>query len=526
MSDLLIDTSGTISAGVLRFESEASSLEQLQQQFADILDHHRFSLSFEQYDLDDQDDVNPFLGVGLEETRDGYASTSASQPYKNAAVGLLKKGGSALASGSKALAKGAVKGAAKGSVSLVKAARKFVERMTEFINSVSTAMSKTLNTGYPLMGKLLSQAKAIGERAQNAKSIEEESFELKKAAKFLSLGDGIADPDTIIKQLQLLDEMQKQLMGKEKLGQFKEISQRTLEPYRNSIKSSKVDPLVFSMAVVGALTNPGVIAGVFLKKIFSAANPGLGEVADKGAKAVGGVLTGGLGALALAMGTSSGPILKELSAGRLSISSIPKFQPVYSFCRDKEEVEGGLVVSYHSPVVLGNYRWTVKDYTDQVTSEVKGSVHRLGAKFKAGGSKVDTNTVKTLSPEQATEICALVSSIMLNLQAYCKQWPAYAKTYNELYRQISDIVMTYEPDESDEKKSMVGRYIRYSYRNAMNSMLGGIWNNCFGSDNQFIRYLVGLCRTLLVYCQKSLVIEESKEEPQEDDKDDADRDDS
>lgn len=519
MSDLLKDTSGTIDAGLLVFEGECHSFEQLQQQFKDILDHHRFSLSLEDFTLEEVE-VNPFLNVGLEETRESYAHTSATQGISNAAVGLLNKGGTALANGTKSAAKGLVRGGVKGTVSLVKLARKFVERMAEFINSVSTAMSKTLATGFPLMGKLQTQAHAIAEKAKHATQREEDTFELKKASKFLTLGDHIANPDDIIKQLHFIDDIQKQLLDKGKLNQFKEMSERTLEPFRNSIKTSKVDPLVFAMAALGTLTNPGVIVGVTLKKIFSAANPGVGEVLDKGSKAVGGALTGGLGALALAMGTSSGPILKELSAGRLNVSSIPNFQPIYPFCKEKETMKGGLVIRYTSPVLLGNRQWSVKDYTDQLTSEMKGSVHKLGAKFESVQAKVDTNTVKTLSPEQVVEICDLVNNIMVNLRAYCKQWPAYAKTYNTLYRQISDIVMTYEPDAADEKKSMTVRYIRYSYRNAMNIMLGGIWNNCFGSDNQFIRYLVSLSRTLLIYCQQSIVVDES-EEVQEADRDDS-----
>lgn len=523
MSDLLKDTSGTIDAGLLIFEGECNSLEHLQQQFKDILDHHRFALSLENYDLEDiSEPVNPFLDVGLEEARRDSAHTSATQGISNAAVGLLRKGGTALANGSKSAAKGIVRGGAKGTVSLVKAARKFVERMTEFINSVSTAMSKTLATGFPLMGKLQAQAMALKEQAKQATQREDESFELKKASKFLSLGDHIASPDEIIKQLDFIDNIQKQLLDKSKLDRFKEMSERTLEPFRHSIKTSKVDPLVFSMAVLGTLTNPGVVVGVTLKKIFSAANPGVGEVLDKGAKAVGGAMTGGLGHLALAMGTSAGPVLKELSAGRLNISAIPNFQPLYPFCKDKETMKGGLVVQYKSGVLLGNRQWSVKDYTDQLTADVKGSVHKLGSKFEAVGEKIDTNTVKTLSPEQVVEICDRVSNMMVNLRAYCKQWPAYAKTYNTQYRQISDIVMTYEPDAQDEKKSLTVRYIRYSYRNAMNIMLGGIWNNCFGSDNQFIRYLVSLSRTLLIYCQQSMVVAKAEEEdPQDTRRDDS-----
>ena len=95
-------------------------------------------------------------------------------------------------------------------------------------------------------------------------------------------------------------------------------------------------------------------------------------------------------------------------------------------------------------------------------------------------------------------------------QGYCKEWPNFAKTYNAEYTRITDIVMTHSDDLGDDKKSATAHYVRYSYRNAMSVMLAGMWKNCFGADNQFIRFLVSLSRVLLAYCKQSLY--ESKED--------------
>lgn len=512
MSELSLDD-----VGFRSFEQDTIAFEQLHQQFTEILDEHQTTLSYEAFLEENFEQGNPFLAASFEDERTGHGVTSATGGFGVVAEGLKNYSADKVKKGMGAAGRGLATGTKAGTKGLIAAVKAFAERMAKFINSVSMALSKTFATGLPLMGKILDTSGKLNALSKNAKQVEAEEIDVKKAAKYLALEDTYVDPSQFVEHLRFVDEVQKSLLSKDKLERFKEMSASTLEPYRDSIKGTKVDQVVFLMAVLGLITNPGVVVGSVLKKIFSAANPGLGEVADKTSKAVGGAMTNGVSGLLLALGTSSGPILKQIQNGRLNISAIPDFQPIYPFCRDKHIEENGFTILYKSQLMLGNYQWEVRDYSDQLTSDMKGSVSRLGAKFKRTTAEVKANSVKPLTPEQVFEITELVSSIMSNAQAYCKQWPAYAKTYNSLYDQISDIVMTYEPDANDEKKSMTVRYIRYSYRNAMNIILGGIWNNCFGSDNQFVRYLVGLCRFALLYSQKSIEAnaEESESQPEE-----------
>ena len=509
MSAIMLDTSSYVDTGFLQLNQVSQELMSLYHQFDNVIDQDRMDIILEN-DIE-EDQTNPFL-PSMEEARDGYASTSTAGAYDTVAHGLANKTKNAVIKGVKATATGAVKSVKPVTGGLIKLARAFMEKISELMNSVSTMVSKMLATGYPLMGKLTKQAEELKVLASKHGQREQDVFELKKASKFLMVGESIGDPSTIIKQLDLVNEIQKTVLSREKLERFKDLSTATLEPYRNSIQTSKADTLVFMMAVLGTLLNPGVVVGAVLKKIFSAANPGLGQKLDIAAKGIGGAYYGA-GALAIATGTTSATYLKQMQAGRLDISALPKFQPIYPFCNEEmESKEGSFFVSRKSEVMLGNRQWVVKDYRDSLTADMKGSVQKAGARFEPIKVSGSTNTVKTLSPNEVKAICELVTEILANAQAYCKQWPVYAKTYNGLYRKVSDIVMTYEPPADDDKKTLTSRYIRHSYRNAMNIMLGGIWTNCFGSDNQFVRYLVGLCRTLLIYCRESLDLKTGQEE--------------
>lgn len=514
MSDIMLDTSAYTDTAMLSFNSVSLELMALQTEFSKVLDQDRWDIILDNEVVEVAE--NPFL-PSMEETREGYASTSATGAYDTVAAGLTNKAKRAVVDGIKGTARGVVKSVKPVTGGLIKLARIFMEKISTLMNSVSTMISKMLATGYPLMGKLLQQADEIKMLAGKHKQREQDVFELKRASKFLMVGDSVSDPSGIIKQLEFVNHVQKTLLSREKLERFKDLSTATLEPYRGSIKSSKVDSVVFVIAVLGTLLNPGVAVGAVLKKIFSAANPGLGQKLDIGAKAIGGAYMGA-GALAIATGTTSATYLKQMQAGRLDISALPRFQPIYPFCNQElSSKEGSFFISRKSDVMLGNYYWVVKDYRDSLTADMKGSVGKVGARFEKVKVETSTNTVKTLSTNEVEAICSLVTEILTNAQAYCKQWPAYSKTYNDLYRKVSDIVMTYEPSVDDDKKTLTSRYIRHSYRNAMNIMLGGIWTNCFGSDNQFVRYLVGLCRTLLIYCRESLDLksDQSDDSPKE-----------
>jgi hypothetical protein len=324
-----------------------------------------------------------------------------------------------------------------------------------------------------------------------------------KADKFFALGDHIAKPEELVEALRFVAKVEADILSKDKLNKFQQLSEAVLEPYRDSIKSSKVDTIVMVMAVLATITNPGTAVGVVLKRIFSAANPGLGGKVEKAATVAGGVY-GGVGSLVLAMAGSGASTLKEMSNGRMNIDMIPKFSPIYPFCVKEMSDEADLTQTKQSATMLGNRYWTVTDFVDQLNPDMKGSMDTVGAEFKSTKDKVENHELQPLSKEQILEVCDIIDKLMEVAQAYCKQWPAQSKTYNAEYTRISDIVMTHSDDVGEGKKSATAHYVRYSYRNAMSVMLAGMWKNCFGADNQFVRYLVGLCRHLITYCNKSL----------------------
>jgi hypothetical protein len=204
------------------------------------------------------------------------------------------------------------------------------------------------------------------------------------------------------------------------------------------------------------------------------------------------------------MAGSGASTLKEMSNGRMNIDMIPKFSPIYPFCVKEVQDEADLTQTKQSATMLGNRYWTVTDFVDQLNPDMKGSMDTVGAEFKTTKDKVENHELQPLSKEQILEVCDIIDKLMEVAQAYCKQWPAQSKTYNAEYTRISDIVMTHSDDVGEGKKSATAHYVRYSYRNAMSVMLAGMWKNCFGADNQFVRYLVGLCRHLITYCNKSL----------------------
>lgn len=515
MSSLDLDTSNTFESHLLTFSNESYSLESVCRELSNILDQHSHTLHLESIggliDLEDDQNDNPFIGVGMEEVRENANHTTYAAGLGVAAQGLANK---TLRGGAKVV-KATPGVVGKVGISLVKLAKAFIEKMTTFINTISTGLSKTLATGYPLMGALIKQANTIKGSLESSRSKEVQSFEMKKTM-IISIDGEIPDPKTIINNLHLINEIQKTVLSRQKLDNFQNLTLQFLQPYRSSIEKQKVDPLVMVLAVVGLLANPGQVAGAVLKKLFSAANPGLGQKIDAVSTIGGGAMFGGTAGLILGLGNSSASVLKQMQVGKLNISAIPKFHPFYPFCDKAQKDPNELYVTYKSPLLLGNNQWICKDYNDSINPDTKGSVSRVGAKFVGIKEAVDTNTVKTLSPQEAGEICDTVIAILANAQAYCKQWPSYAKVYNGLYNEINSIVMTKESKDENGKFDVIVPYVRYSYRNALNVMLGSIWKNCFGSDNTFIRYLVTVCRFLLQYCQQSLEVGEVKEENKDD----------
>lgn len=514
MSSLDLDTTNSFDSRLLSFSTESYSLESVCRELGHILDQHNQTLSIESIggliDIEPDEVDNPFMGIGMEEVRENANHTTYAAGLGAVAQGLANK---TLRGGAKVV-KATPGVVGKIGINLAKLAKAFIEKMTTFINTISTGLSKTLATGYPLMGALIKQANNIKGSLESSRSIEAQSFEMKKAM-VISIDGEIPDPKTIINNLHLINEIQKTVLSRQKLDNFQNLTMQFLQPYRSTIEKQKVDPLVMTMAVIGLMTNPGQMAGAVLKKLFSAANPGLGQKIDVAAT-LGGSVFGGTAGLILGLGNSSASVIKQLQVGKLNISAIPKFHPFYPFCDKAQKDNDSLYITYKSPLLLGNNQWICKDYNDSLQPETKGSVGRVGAKFVGIKEAVDTNTVKTLSPQEAGEICDTVIAILANAQAYCKQWPSYSKVYNGLYNEINSIVMTKESKDENGKFDVVVPYIRYSYRNALNVMLGSIWKNCFGSDNTFVRYLVSICRFLLQYCQQSLETGEVKEENKDD----------
>lgn len=469
------------------FLDASVSLEDICREFSKIYEYENYDISMES------------LVISMEENVYGGRPNAVGL----VADGLTNKMYSTIGKGIRGVGKTAVK-AATGEYGIIEKAKAFATKLATFINTVSMALNKVFATGLPLMGVLRNKAVKLREMAKaDAFESVTEPVTIGKAGKFFSLGDKIASPDELIKALNFTFKVETDILSKDKLGKFQQLSQAVLEPYRDSLKQSKVDTIVMIMAVLATITNPGTAVGVVLKRIFSAANPGLGGKIEKATTAVGGVY-GGVGSLVLAMAGGGASTLKEMSNGRLDISAIPKFHPIYPFCNQPVEEEASLTETHQSAMLPGNHYWIVTDYVERLESEVKGSIGKVGAEFKTSENKVENTELQPLTKEQVVIVCDLVEKIMDVAIAYCKQWPNYSKTYNSEYSRISDIVMTHSDDLGEGKKSATAHYVRYSYRNAMSVMLAGMWKNCFGADNQFVRYLVGLCRHLITYCNKSL----------------------
>lgn len=469
------------------FLDASVSLESICREFSNLTDLEHFAISQEA------------LCVSMEENVYGGRPNAAGLVASGAINYINRMEKKAWAKAGEVVGK-----TASGEYNLIAKAKAFASKLAKFINTVSMALNKVFATGLPLMGVLRKKAENLRNMARSdAFQTVEGPVTVGKASKYFTLGDHIANPDELIEGLQLVAKIEADILSKDKLMKFQQLSEAVLEPYRDSIKSSKVDTIVMVMAVLATITNPGTAIGVILKRIFSAANPGLGGKVEKAATAVGGVY-GGVGSLVLAMAGSGASTLKEMSNGRLNIDMIPKFGPIYPFCVKEIQDEADITFTKQSAVLLGNRYWTVTDFVDQLNPDMKGSMDSVGAEFKSTKDKVENRELQPLSKEQILIVCDLIDKLMEVAQAYCKQWPAQSKTYNAEYTRISDIVMTHSDDLGEGKKSATAHYVRYSYRNAMSVMLAGMWKNCFGADNQFVRYLVGLCRHLITYCNKSL----------------------
>ena len=106
-----------------------------------------------------------------------------------------------------------------------------------------------------------------------------------------------------------------------------------------------------------------------------------------------------------------------------------------------------MFVTYSSPLLLDNQMFIVKQYKNEIHGEMQGSVSDIGAKFTSVKFKKDKESskeAKALEANQIVDICENIIEIFEAAKIYAKSFPVFYKTYTRLYKQISDIVMSYD----------------------------------------------------------------------------------
>lgn len=470
------------------------------------LSNEGYNESWDRIDLFEVSLENTAHRTGIHTASD-VAWTGLKEKYGEGKQQSLSKVGELLEDGSKKIAgkldDGIKHVAKKAPGALLKSARVVLDKISTLLGRIGAITSKILATGYPLMGTFIKRAQELKEKAKRGEITPEEHFNLKKANQYLFIKpDEIASPKMIIDNLKYIKGIQENLLSQSKLNEFDQLCDQIFSTYQISTKKGKSDQLVFAIAVLGLLTNPGVSIGAVFKKILEKASPNIGQTIDHAATLTGGVYQG-ISILLLSMGKTGAVYTKQIGMGKLSIASIPKFSPLYPFCDVVQRGSPHLIYDEKtSHTLLGRYQFRVRDYKDTIDTQMSGSFSRVGVSFEQPDKSVPKdNNVKALSKDEIIRICDIIIDMMTNAQAYCRRWDQFYKSYEKQFEKITHIVMTY--GSGDEESSVVTDYIRYSYRNAINLVLGSLWNNCFGTDNQFIRYHLKLCHCLLDYCQHS-----------------------
>ena len=255
------------------FLDASVSLEDICREFSNIYDYEQYDISMEAIVISMEENV-----YGGRPNAAGLVASGAVNYVNRMHKKAWSKAGEVVGN------------TARGEYGIIAKAKAFATKLAKFINTVSMALNKVFATGLPLMGVIRKKATKLRDMAKaDAFKTVDGPVTIGKASKYLSLGDKIANPDELIKGLQLVHKIESDILSKEKLSKFQQLAEGVLEPYRDSIKSSKVDTVVMIMAVLATLTNPGTAVGVILKRIFSAANPGLGGKVEKVATVAGGV---------------------------------------------------------------------------------------------------------------------------------------------------------------------------------------------------------------------------------------------
>lgn len=387
-------------------------------------------------------------------------------------------------------------------LSIINKAGAFIDWIAQFLNKVGTIINKLLMTGLPLFNGLIKRAIKIRDIAKNQK----ETPNLETLSLKIMYRDKVVTPDILTEQFDLLKDISTTLLSKDKLDQFSTISQNVLEPFRGNLKSGKTDELVFIAGVLGFLTSPVVRVGKLLKGLSSVIAPNaVGATTDvvdfTNSSGISKTLLSGMANVFSSIGDTGSGIIKNFKNGKLDLSLLPKYSDVYSFCEQNKPDPLSMFVTYSSPLLLDNQMFVVKQYKNEIHGEMQGSVSDIGAKFTSVKFKKDKESskeAKALEANQIVGICENIIEIFEAAKIYAKSFPVFYKTYTRLYKQISDIVMSYDD------KRLRGVYVRHCYKNTMSMILGSMWRNCFGSDNRFIRYMLSISRSTLKYCEQSL----------------------
>lgn len=388
----------------------------------------------------------------------------------------------------------------------------FADSIAKGLGYTKKLLENIIATGYPLMASMIKRAKQLKENSLRAdENIEE--FNLPKTALALSIHNEPLKPEDLVLATEHLTEVTSTVLGPEKLKNFKEMSSRILEPYRGITKQKgKTDELVFVLGVVAGLTNPAVVVGELLKQLSVIVAPNAGKKIDALSTVVGlaygGGIVSGMQAVVPTLGSHATSIVRDWSNGRMDISVLPNYQEeLYPFCRKSiNENKDSILITHRSEPLLGGRYFTVTDYVPRLTSSMRGSKGRVGADFKKEKSILKNETLTSLNKEEVSKICDNVIEMLSYSKRYAENFTAQTKTYISQYNQISDIVLSINNNED-----LRGTYVRHSYRNAMNQVIGSLWHDCMGSDLEYIRYIMSTCKHLLRYCERSITLPPKKD---------------
>lgn len=427
-------------------------------------------------------------------------------------AGTLVKGG---AKAIKNTAKAVKEHAPEAAHSVYKATSKILEKAAIVIGRLTKYFKGFIASGLPIIKKRLAQFEELKAKVHKSEQTDKDDLTFKTIKKFFVVNNELLEKRDILTKLDDLAEITGTALGTEKLKHFKEYSSAILEPYANSIEKSRTDIVVFTLGILATLSNPGVIVGKTLSKLASVASPGAAKTLDIGSSLIGAGLSAkfvkSLSVILPTVGSQGSLMLRDWSNGKMKTDFLPEYRKLYSFCDNELDSKPDSLFVRHSSVLLfGNFRWVVTDYKPELKGEMKGSVGSLGAKFERIKVKKDSDIdykVPPLSKDEISKVISLMTEVLAKAKEHCERTPEHVNIYEEQYKRITGLVSKYEGD------SIKADYIRNSYKNAMNNILGGLWTNSFGADIKFIHYLIKLSTCFLTYCNLSLkeIIEDDED---------------